>query len=229
VTDIVIVNRCTVLSDAQIQAVIPALQAQVSEEWSREWPGRGATLHFTGYLSSAVPSGMWPLYILDTTDVPGAGGYHQNVGGLPEGKVFAADAMHYGEAWTVDVSHELLEMLADPYVNTIVRLPHSNWHCFQEVCDAVEADQYGYHKLSRWPDILLSDFCLPAYFTGQGTKFDVMGHLTSPAPHLLPGGYLGIELANGQWVQITARETDGSVGRRARRHGRTGRRLASGQ
>jgi hypothetical protein len=228
VTDIVIVNRCTVLSDAAIQTVIPALQAQVSEEWSREWPGRGAALHFAG-LNAAVPKGMWPLYILDTTDVPGAGGYHDDDGGLPQGKVFAADAMHYGEAWTVDTSHELLEMLGDPDVNAILRIPHTRWRCFQEVCDAVEADQYGYHKVSRWPHILLSDFCLPAYFTGQGTKFDVMGHLTQPAPALLPGGYLGIELPNGQWTQITARHADGTMSRRARRHGRTGRRLASHQ
>jgi hypothetical protein len=56
-------------------------------------------------------SHMWPLSILDTTDVPGAGGYHDDDGGLVQGCVFAADAMQYGEAWTVNATHELLEML----------------------------------------------------------------------------------------------------------------------
>src|SRR5215469_7028030 len=148
-TDIVIVNRCTVLSDAAIDAVVPAFQAQVTEDWLPHWPGRGATLHFAG-LKDAVPAAMWPLYILDTTDVPGAGGYHDEQSGVPYGRVFAADAISYGEAWTVDAGHEAFEMLGDPYVNTILPIPKTQWHCYQEVCDAVEADQYGYHK-ARWP------------------------------------------------------------------------------
>jgi hypothetical protein len=219
-TDIVLVNRSTVLSDAEIQAVIPALQAQVTEDWLPHWPGRGATLHFTAS-GDAIPAGMWPLYILDTTDVPGAGGYHDDDSGLPQGKVFAADAMAYGEAWTVDTSHELLEMLGDPDVNSIVPIPHTLLHCFQEVCDAVEADRYGYTK-PRWAHVLLSDFCYPAYFTGQlGGKFDAMGHLSRPAPALLHGGYLGIELPNGQWTQIVKRHANGKLSRRAQRIGRT--------
>src|SRR5215472_15441239 len=102
VTDIVVVNRSTVLTDAAIAAVVPAAQAQVTEDWLPHWPGRGATLHFAG-LGAPVPTGMWPLNVLDTTDVPGAGGYHDDDTGLPEGKVFAGDAMKYGEAWTVDL------------------------------------------------------------------------------------------------------------------------------
>jgi hypothetical protein len=227
-TDIVLINQSTVLSDAEIQAVIPALQAQVSEDWLAHWPGRGATLHFAS-ASHVYPSAWWPLYILDHTDVAGAGGYHDDDGGLPQGKVFAADAMMYGEAWTVDASHEALEMLGDPTVNAIVPLPHfPRYHCYQEVCDAVEADQFGYSK-PRWPHVRLSDFCYPSYFTGQldsSRRFDAMGHLNAPAPALLSGGYLGIELPNGHWTQIVQRRADGRMSRRAQRIGRTARRLA---
>jgi hypothetical protein len=225
VPDIVIVNRSTVLPDAEAYAPLPAFQAQVTEDWLPHWPGRGATLHFAG-LRQVVPSGMWPLYILDTTDVPGAGGYHDDDGGLVQGKIFAADAMAYGEAWTVDLSHELLEMLGDPDVNTILPIPHTSWHCYQEVCDAVEADQYGYTK-PRWPGVLLSDFCYPAYFKGGPGPYDAMRHLTKPAPALLHGGYLGIELANGDWTQIVKRRADGTMSRRAQRIGRTNRRVAA--
>lgn len=221
-TDIVLVNRSTVLTDAAIQAVIPAFQAQVTEDWLPHWPGRSATVHFAALLGS-VPAGMWPLYILDTTDVPGAGGYHDDDTGTPQGKVFAGDAMQYGEAWTVDATHELLEMLGDPDTNTIIPLPHQ-LHCLQEVCDAVEADQYGYTK-PRWPEVLLSDFCYPAYFTGGHGPFDAMRHLTKPAPALLHGGYLGIELPDGQWTQIVKRRADGTTSRREQRRGRTSDRL----
>src|SRR5215469_6926075 len=160
-TDIVLVNRSTVLSDADIMAVVPALQAQVTDDWLPHWPNRGATLHFAG-LADQVPAGMWPLYILDHTDVPGAGGYHDDDSGLPQGKVFAGDALEFNDPWTVDCSHELLEMLGDPDANTTVALPH-RLHCLQEVCDAVEANQYAYTK-PQWPDVLLSDFVFPAYF-----------------------------------------------------------------
>jgi hypothetical protein len=223
--DIVIVNRCTVLSDKAAAAPIPALQAQVTEDWLPHWPGRGATLHFVG-LREAVPAGTAFIDLLDTTDVPGAGGYHDLSGKVPYGKVFVADAMQYGEAWTVDLSHELLEMLGDPDVNTILPIPHTSWHCYREVCDAVEADQYGYTK-PRWPDVLLSDFCYPAYFKGGPGPYDAMRHLSGPAPRLLSGGYLGIELPDGQWTQIVKRRADGMLSRRAQRIGRTARRLAA--
>jgi len=225
VTEIVIVNRCTVLSDAEIAAVVPAFRAQVVEDWLPHWPGRGAALAFAG-LNDTVPAGAWPLYIMDTSDVPGAGGYHDDDdGGLPQGKVFAADAMAYGEEWTVDATHELLEMLGDPDANTILPVPHSTWHCYQEVCDAVEADRYAYRK-PAWRGVLLTDFCLPRYFTGGGSgPFDFALHLTKPAPALLHGGYLAIELADGEWTQIVKRREDGSMGRRARRNGRIARRL----
>jgi hypothetical protein len=213
-TTIAIVNACTVLTDVQIAAAVPALQAQVTEDWLPHWPGRGATVVFVAK-GGAIPAGAWPLRIMDTTDVPGAGGYHDDDGGTPEGKVFAADALQYGEAWTVDTSHELLEMLGDPTTNIILPLPgHPGLHCAQEVCDAVEADRYGYMK----GGFLLSDFCLPAYFSPHAPgPFDFKRHLPGGgrAPALLHGGYLGIELANGEWTQIVKRREDGSLSRRA--------------
>jgi hypothetical protein len=223
VTDIVIVNRSTVLTDAEIEKAMPAFQDQVTHDWLPHWPGRGATLHFAGK-DAAVPKGMWPLYVLDHTDVPGAGGYHDDDNNLPQGKVFAADAMEYGEHWTVDLSHELLEMLGDPTTNTIIAIPRSPLHCLQEVCDAVEADQYGYER----DGVLLSDFVLPGYFTGHlGTNepphaYDFKGHLRNPVPSLLHGGYLGIQLPDGEWTQIIKRRADNKkVSRRADRSGRS--------
>ena len=213
-TKIAIVNACTVLSDATIAAVVPALQAQIDHDWLPHWQGRGASLVFVAR-GAAVPAGAWPLRIMDTTDVPGAGGYHDDDNGTPEGKVFAADAIQYGEAWTVDTSHELLEMLGDPTTNTILPVPgHPNLHCAQEVCDAVEADRYGYMK----GNVLVSDFCLPAYFDPHAPgPFDFQNHLKARAPSLLHGGYLGIELADGEWTQIVKRREDGSLSRRAAR------------
>jgi len=225
---LVLVNRCTVLTDAQISVVIPAFQAQVTEDWLPHWPGRDATIGFVG-LNGSVPNGVWPLYILDHTDIPGAGGYHDDDMSLVQGKVFAADAMELGQQWTVDASHELLEMLGDPLADTILPIPppagmpHLNWHCLQEVCDACEEDLYAYMKKG----LLVSDFCLPSYFTHAGPPYDFRGQLPGPSPTLLPGGYLGIELPNGQWTQVTSPFADGKMSRRAKNNHRIGRRVAA--
>ena len=51
-TEIVIVNKCSVLSDDNIQAVIPAIQAQVTEDFAPIWEA-SATLQFLGRASTS--------------------------------------------------------------------------------------------------------------------------------------------------------------------------------
>ena len=153
--EIVIVNKCTVLTDADIQAVIPAVQAQVTGDFAPIW-GASATLQFLGK-GKHVPANIWPLYVMDHTNTPGALGYHQDSHGRVSGRVFAADDQEYGVSWTVDLTHELLEMLGDPTTNTLIKLPDGK-ECLQEVCDAVEDDAVAYEK----GGVLVSDFVLPS-------------------------------------------------------------------
>jgi hypothetical protein len=97
-TEIVVINKCSVLSDAHIQAVIPAVQAQVSEDFAPIWEA-SATLAFLGR-GKPVPKEIWPLFVMDHSDEPGALGYHVDEHGRIEGKVFAADDQRYGVSWT---------------------------------------------------------------------------------------------------------------------------------
>src|SRR5437667_8874014 len=116
---IAIVNACTVLTDDQIKAAIPALQTQVSRDFAPAW-GVDAVLTFVPK-GTKPPAGMWWLAILDNSDTAGALGYHDvTTRGLPLAKVFAATDIQYGAKWTITTSHELLEMLADPAVNQTV-------------------------------------------------------------------------------------------------------------
>jgi hypothetical protein len=216
-TEIVIINKCSVLSDANIQAVIPAVQAQVNEDFAPIW-GADATVQFIGK-GARVPKGIWPLYVMDHSDEPGALGYHVDDKGRIEGKVFAADDQRYGVSWTVDLTHELLEMLGDPTTNDLINLADGR-QCIREVCDAVEDDSIAYMKNG----VLVTDFVTPKYFfeTGGPDKYDFCGKLTGPAPALTPGGYLGIyDPTTGQWTQVTARLHNGHLSFRSRRHGRT--------
>ena len=215
--EIMIVNKCSVLSDANIEAVLPAVQAQVSEDFAPIW-GVDASLQFLGR-GKRIPKGVWPLFMMDHSDQPGALGYHIDERGRVEGKVFAADDQRYGVSWTVDLTHELLEMLGDPTTETMIDLPDGR-QCIQEVCDAVEDDSIAYTKNG----VLVSDFVTPKYFFGASgpNQYDFCGKLTGPAPTLTAGGYLGIyDPTTGQWTQVTARLHDGRQSYRSRRHGRT--------
>jgi len=199
---IAIINASTVLPDAEVQRAIPALQKQVSKHFYPIW-GVNARLVFTP--KGVLPhKGYWWLAILDNSDVANALGYHDlSSEGLPLGKVFAGTDLQFGLSWTVTLSHELLEMLADPRINLTAQIDGNTLYSF-EVCDACEEDSLGYPI----DGIQVSDFVTPQWFEPgrhpAGTAFDYKRHITAPLD-LLPGGYISaLEFSRGKWVQIMA-------------------------
>jgi hypothetical protein len=222
---VAVINASTVLTDQQVQNVVPALQKQVSEHFAPAW-GVDAKLSFVPQ-NTNPPSGSWWLVMLDDSDQAGALGYHDLTSeGLPMGKVFAGTDLKYGSQWTITASHELLEMLADPNINLTVFIQKDNnsgrLYAY-EVCDACEDDSLGY-KINN---ILVSDFVYPSWFedfrTPNSTQFDYESHLSKPL-ELAAGGYIGIfDATSGNgWTQLTAQHTPqvrvrGDVGTRRER------------
>ena len=212
-TTIAIQNKCTVLTDAQITPVVAALQIQLDRDWQAAW-GTTATLVFVSS-NQSIPAGAWPIYILDNSDVSGALGYHDEAtSGVPYGRIFARDDITYGYNWTVTLSHELLEMMLDPYVNLTVFNQTSDTAGLlyaYEACDAVEADNLGY----QINGIQVSDFVWPAWFdttitNHSGHRYDQMNHITAPF-QLYSGGYIGVfQVTNGSgWSSINAEHVIG--------------------
>lgn len=204
-----IINESTVLKDAELKPVVDALQIQVTRDFAPIW-GVDADLTFVPTGGDAVPNSWW-LVILDNSDQAGDLGYHDLTNlGFPLGKVFAKTDLEYGSSWSNTISHELLEMLADPEINRSVLTYQSNGTrrlYAYEVCDAPEADQFGY-KIN---DVLVSDFVTPQWFVPQsvifpGVKYDFQGHITAPF-QILAGGYIGTYdfQSEGGWTQINAR------------------------
>jgi hypothetical protein len=156
----------------------------------------------------AAPAGAWQLAVLDDSDQAGALGYHEVQRNLPYGLAFAKSDIADGLQPSVTVSHELLEMLLDPWIFSVVLLEQGGGTLFgkggvmlaEEVCDAVEADDYGY----QIEGVQVSDFVTPAWFGSPGTQFDFCGHCTKPF-QLLPGGYIGVRhFRAGPWSEVTA-------------------------
>lgn len=216
-TDIVVCNRSATVADSAIAAMLPALQQQISHDFAPFWQA-DATLHFCGSTEQPDPT-HWPLYVLDHSDQGGDLGYHSDDTGTPSAKVFAADDAQYGVSLSVTISHELLEMLADPQAN---RMAVDNAHLL-EVCDPTESDTVGY----LISGVLVSDFVVPRYFglpnPADDPRFDFRALLAGGCPALLPGGY--IEGWDGSaWVQQRARTADGAMSYRSGRSGRCARR-----
>src|SRR5882672_2247514 len=189
-----VINASTVLKDADVNKALPALQAQVHNDFAPAW-GVDADLVFVPK-GSEPSNGSWWLTILDNSDQAG-----------PLGKVFAGTDFQFGSQWTVTASHELLEMLTDPDINlaAYVEQPNGGMRLYAyEVCDACEADQFAY----KVDGVLVSDFVYPAWFESfrkaGSTQFDRQGRINEPF-QLLSGGYIGIfdcPSGNG-WTQIT--------------------------
>jgi hypothetical protein len=201
-----VMNKSTVLTNAQVQAIVDPLQIQVHRDFAPVW-GTDADLTFVPSGDTPDP-GSWWLTVFDTSDQANALGYHDvTPDGLPVGKVFAKSDLDIGSQWTVTASHELLEILGDPEINLTVFVQpdgHSGVLYAYEVCDACQDDQFGYEINGT----AVSDFVFPAWFQPSrpaGTQFDFQRKITAPL-QILAGGYiqfLDVTASTG-WQQKTA-------------------------
>jgi hypothetical protein len=205
---VALLNRSSAVTDDEAKKIARALQAQVSEDFSRVW-GIDASLSFVPSNSMRGWQGKWNLVLLDESDQANALGYHDlTPEGLPLGKVFAATDKRYGATVSVTASHELLEMLLDPWINLVVEDTGRGVFVAYEASDAVEADELGYEQ----EGLLVSDFVTPDFFDPQAP------HRTKPPPsysfrgnvhrpfELAAGGYESLFVPGKGWTQNTARQ-----------------------
>ena len=192
------------VKDDELQRVIRAINRQIEEDFEPYW-SLGATLRLEGRSETAPSKLSLPdlrgdaiLYLWNKLDVDGALGYHdQNARGIPYGFVFTALSAQLGEPWSVTLSHEALELIADPEVNLLVMGPHPahpdrtvfHWY---EMSDAVQNETY------QIDGVAVSNFVLPLYFTPnneKGARNDFLGTISSGKTltsfGVNPGGYVG--------------------------------------
>lgn len=142
------------------------------------------------------------MLILDSLDVPGALGYHDDDFGVIFGHV-----LNQGPVDTCPtLSHEVLEMLVDPTC-TGWRSMGGGRDIALEVGDPVQADSYAQRatvgELAR--DMWLSNYVTPRYFDPAGVGgFDRMGKLDAPLS-MSVGGYQIVREKTGDIVNIFAK------------------------
>lgn len=241
VTSLLVVNLSSAIDDAAFAAAVAAIGVQVNRDFSPAWGGaasltplrqdlKGLSANINGATHAIV-------YVGDqasdpTLGVDGAFGYHaRNYGELPYAFVYLDVCKQYGEAWSCTLSHEILELLADP--TTVLSVdgpapggvgqPGQKVRYSLEVCDPTQGDCY---EISGVP---VSNFVTKAYFgmdgAAAGAKTNFL-NLALPPFGVRPRGYIqyedssGAATLNGPAVdapRIAARRILGARRRNARR------------
>ncbi|MBV9495614.1 MAG: hypothetical protein JOZ54_15310 [Acidobacteria bacterium] len=162
-----------------------AVQKQVSRDFAPYWKVN-ATVDAYAALTD-VPIGAWAVIIRDDIKYNAAGIHLNKTNGQPFSLV------RYSNNWSLTLSHEILEMLADPYGNRIQEADslmedQGRVEYLVEVADPSEAAQFGYTVNG----VLVSDFYTPNFFdpvASPGVRYSFNGHITKPR-QVLEGGYI---------------------------------------
>jgi hypothetical protein len=199
---VAIVSQAPSIGFADVAKMAAAMQKQVSRDFAPIWNIQATVDSFAALKD--VPLGYWPVLIRDDVAQKfDAAGIHLDKSGQPFALVQTSDD------WTLTVSHEVLEMLADPFGERVIAgaAPKEAKNMKRveylvEVCDPSEATQFSYTV----NDIPVSDFYTPNFFdpvAAPGVRYSFTGAITKPRT-ILKGGYVSFHnTTNDHWYQIT--------------------------
>lgn len=194
---IAIVSETDQVSFSDVALASAALQKQVLKDFAPIW-NKSATVDAFAKLED-VPVGSWAVIIRDDIGYPGAAGIHLD----DEGQPFAL--VQYSTTWQLTASHEILEMLADPFGNELAsgnsnKPGQGKVQFLVEVCDPSESFEFGY----RVNGLQLSDFYTPNYFdptANSSVRYSFTGAIKKPR-EVLKGGYLSwYDPVSNHWWQ----------------------------
>jgi hypothetical protein len=161
-----------------------ALQKQVDDDLAPAWDVRADISVLAA--GDEIPPDTWPVKIVDAIPFaePGESGVHLDDQGQPYATVINGDSL------SITISHELLEMLVDPwgtrFINAADLDPYSHGQQVRylvEVCDPCQISSYPVDG------VLVSDFILPSFYWTQATRpVDFLDTLSVPSPQKVPLG-----------------------------------------
>ena len=196
-----LVSQSALVKQKDLNIVAAAMQKQVVRDFGPIWSVQATVDAFEAL--EDLPLGYWSIVIRDDIGFDAAGIHLDN-----DGQPFAlVSSSADRDIWALTTSHEILEMLADPFGNRLVAgdspKPGQGRVAFLvEVCDPSESAQFGYSVNG----ILVSDFYTPNYFdpvVNSATRYSFTNAIQRPR-QVLRGGYLSWEdPTSGEWWQET--------------------------
>src|SRR5262245_48603521 len=197
VTELALVADTPHVSTSELNRVTAALQKQAIRDFQPIWDMISTVDAFD--TMDDVPIGYWPMIVRDDIDQPGAAGVHLDKNGQPLALI------QYSDSWSLTASHEMLEMLADPFGNRLVagqspKPDQGRVEFLVEVSDPSEDAQFGYTVNG----VLVSDFFTPRFYdpvTVDGVRYSFTGAITAPRT-ILHGGYISWhDVESDHWWQ----------------------------
>ncbi|HET7880643.1 MAG TPA: hypothetical protein VFL55_07130 [Acetobacteraceae bacterium] len=187
----------------ELQEAAAALSVQVTQHLPQFWKTAPPAVVRAFSDRSSIPSDVWLIELVDTL-ANHEGGFHFTQNYLPAAQVaVATDCRH--KHWTIDASHEALEMLVDPAGSMLrmgrgIKLDDNSRPCdaehgvlyLVEICDPCEAEPFAY----KIGSVLVSDFVTPEFYEhcpSPNARYSYCGNVQGPR-QILPGGYI-------TWVQ----------------------------
>jgi hypothetical protein len=176
-------------------ATVAALNVQV-KHLRQYWTNAPEATAILLTAAKAAPPGVWQIQLVASLQEK-EGGFHSINAGEPFAKVVVTPGSN---DWTIDASHEALEMLVDPggnkvhvaraikLVGTDITDGEGNLEYLLEVSDPCEGPRYTY----KIGDIEVSDFITPDYYSAApaaGKRYSYTGAITAPR-QILHGGYI---------------------------------------
>jgi len=190
---IVVLNESEI-PDRELRRVVRAIQKQVDEDFFPLWGWRAKLV----YKPAKVPKRTMQIIVMGQDDDDELG-YHF-IEGVPVAHVFTIDGDGKPIAnYSVTLSHEVLEMIADPGVNLYAlghyfakdRPKKREAFVALEVCDPVQETVYDKDGVS------VSDFVVPEWFEPERKRgsmsFSFMEAVDAPF-RLAPGGYIDVQV-----------------------------------
>jgi hypothetical protein len=181
-----------------LSRVAAALQKQATRDLAPLWQVKATVDSFASL--DEVPVGYWPVIVTEE-DLGDAAGIHED----KEGQPFAL--VSFANGWALTASHEVCEMLVDPFGNRLISGPspkpgQGRVEFLVEVCDPSEDTPFAY----RVNGIVVSDFYTPNYFdpvTAPGVRYSFTGAIRAPR-EVLKNGYLSWhDPVTDHWFQET--------------------------
>jgi hypothetical protein len=185
VRQVALVSETQTVSSSDLGRVSAALQKQAVRDLGPIWEVQSTVDAFSKL--EDVPLGYWPVIVRDDINTPGAAGLHEDKDGQPFALVQAS------EGWSLTASHEVLEMLVDPFGSRLVagqspKRGQGRVEFLVEVCDPSEDSSFAYTVNG----VTVSDFYTPHYFdpvTNPSVRYSFTAAIKNPRK-VLKGGYL---------------------------------------
>lgn len=185
--------------------VADAIEQQIMRDFGPIWKVDARVRPFTRL--EDIPKTHWPVIIRDDISAFAPAGYHGHSGGRPRAVV------QYADRWSLTASHEILEMLANPFCRRFVpgrsvKPGQGRVNYLVEVCDPCADPRFSYGI----DETIVSDFVTPDYFGLEETTtpgYSLCGNVMERFDVLTNGRLTWRDPSSDHWWQL--RRFDGTT------------------